>query len=323
MKSLRVLSYLALVVGFAHIVFGAIVRITGSGMGCGDHWPKCHGQWFPPLDRPDLIIEITHRYLALALLLVLALLAVAAWRRRDEAGVAGRGGLMRVAGAALALWIAPALLGAVTVWLGNTPLATVAHKILALALLAVLAAAVIRAGGFGADQLYEGDLTPRTTRASYAAVGLALVVIGLGALTAKFPGATTACLGFPLCNGQLVPDGGAAHVQLTHRIFAFLLAFHVLGLTSGILRRGAPPPIRRAAFVSMGLVLAQLALAAAMVLRFFPAPLRSAHQAVGVSIWVALFVLAYLCRRRSPASAAVPDERRFAAEMTPARGVAS
>ena len=35
------------------IVLGGIVRITGSGMGCGDHWPRCDGEWFPPLDLPD------------------------------------------------------------------------------------------------------------------------------------------------------------------------------------------------------------------------------------------------------------------------------
>ncbi|MBA2458138.1 MAG: COX15/CtaA family protein, partial [Gemmatimonadales bacterium] len=30
---------------FGLIVLGGIVRITGSGMGCGDHWPRCNGEW--------------------------------------------------------------------------------------------------------------------------------------------------------------------------------------------------------------------------------------------------------------------------------------
>ena len=60
----------AFVVACLHLVFGAIVRISGSGMGCGDHWPKCYGYWFPPLSRPDLIVEVIHRYLASILLLV-------------------------------------------------------------------------------------------------------------------------------------------------------------------------------------------------------------------------------------------------------------
>ena len=61
MNALRRLSILSLILGVGQVVFGAIVRITGSGLGCGDHWPKCEGHWFPPLDRPDLIIEVSHR----------------------------------------------------------------------------------------------------------------------------------------------------------------------------------------------------------------------------------------------------------------------
>ena len=59
MTLIRRLAYLALVLAYAQIVFGAIVRITDSGMGCGDHWPKCNGLWFPPLDNTELVIEIS------------------------------------------------------------------------------------------------------------------------------------------------------------------------------------------------------------------------------------------------------------------------
>ena len=64
MKSVRRLSIAALVVACLHLIFGAIVRISGSGMGCGDNWPKCYGYWFPPFSRPDLVVEVSHRYLA-------------------------------------------------------------------------------------------------------------------------------------------------------------------------------------------------------------------------------------------------------------------
>ena len=78
MTALRRLSILSLVLGTGHVIFGAVVRITGSGLGCGDHWPKCHGDWFPPLERTDLIIEVMHRYFAATLsLAIIALFAVA------------------------------------------------------------------------------------------------------------------------------------------------------------------------------------------------------------------------------------------------------
>ena len=64
LSALRRFSYAALLVAFTHLVFGGIVRISGSGMGCGDHWPLCYGHLFPPMDRPDLVVEWTHRLLA-------------------------------------------------------------------------------------------------------------------------------------------------------------------------------------------------------------------------------------------------------------------
>src|SRR6478672_8468711 len=150
MTTIRRLSYVALVIAFAQIVFGAIVRITGSGWGCGEHWPKCAGYWVPPLERPDLIIEVSHRYLALGVTLVTLALAITAWRRRDLIGVAGRGGPLRTALAAFGVVIATALLGAVTIKLRLNPIVIVLHLALAMTLLAAITLTGIRSGGFGA-----------------------------------------------------------------------------------------------------------------------------------------------------------------------------
>lgn len=45
----------------AVILFGAWVRITGSGAGCGAHWPTCHGEVIPRAPTVKTIIEYTHR----------------------------------------------------------------------------------------------------------------------------------------------------------------------------------------------------------------------------------------------------------------------
>ncbi|HEX6599994.1 MAG TPA: COX15/CtaA family protein, partial [Gemmatimonadaceae bacterium] len=125
MRTLRRYAYAVFGVACLHLIFGAIVRISGSGMGCGDNWPKCYGHWFPPMNRPDLIIEVSHRYLASILLLSLLALLIAAWNRRRDPEVSGRGGVLRMAGLAVALGFGAAILGAITVKLGNAPLATV------------------------------------------------------------------------------------------------------------------------------------------------------------------------------------------------------
>jgi cytochrome c oxidase assembly protein subunit 15 len=55
--------YAAVVVGFMVLVIleGAIVRATGSGAGCGNHWPLCNGDFFPHHPRLATVIEYTHR----------------------------------------------------------------------------------------------------------------------------------------------------------------------------------------------------------------------------------------------------------------------
>jgi heme A synthase len=320
---LRRLGFVALGIAFAHIVFGAIVRITDSGMGCGDNWPKCHGQWLPPLDRADLIIEISHRWLALVLLLAILALVGAAWRRRHLAGVGGRGGVLRAAIASAALWVAPAIFGAITVWLENPPSATVVHKVLAALLLAALATAVLRAGGLGASSPGRTPASDRTRRSAYAAAVLVLIVIALGGLTAKIPGAAQACQGFPLCNGQLIPEGGPQHVHMTHRILGIMLLLHMIGVVVGITRRKEGATIRRVGWIALGAVVAQIVVAAVMVETFLPNVVRSLHQAIGISIWLAVFTLAWLAHsatRRAPERVEQPvlpvPERRIDAVLT-------
>lgn len=306
MTLLRRLGYLALLLGFAQVVFGAIVRITGSGMGCGDHWPKCLGRWFPPLDRLDLIIEWTHRVMASGLMVVVLVLIVAAFARRGTPGVGGPGGVLRPALLAGALGIAAALLGAVTVKLELNPGIVIAHLVLAMTLLAALVVAVVRSGGLGAGALDVGLASPKAVRGTTAAVAVAAVVLLLGALTANLPGAAPACQGFPLCNGSLAPSGGAAHVHMTHRIVAFLLFFHLVGLAITTHRRVEHALVVRWARIALFITVVQIGIAAALVETFLPPTLQSLHQAVGTLVWIALVTLAVFARMaaRAPAHTA-------------------
>src|SRR3989442_15850426 len=58
------LAWAAAVCTYLLIVLGAVVRITGSGLGCGEHWPLCNGHLFPPLDDIGTVIEWSHRLVA-------------------------------------------------------------------------------------------------------------------------------------------------------------------------------------------------------------------------------------------------------------------
>jgi heme A synthase len=313
LRALRRFSYAALVVAFTHLVFGAIVRISGSGMGCGDHWPLCYGRLFPPMDRPDLVVEWTHRLLASILVVTVASFAFVAWRARREPRVGGRGGVLRAALLAVVAVLAAAILGAVTVKLGNTPYATVAHWLLAMTLFATLGAAAIRAGALGGDAAAVQRTSPRVARAANAAAVLAFLTVALGGLTAKLPNAAIACRSFPLCGRDVDAGPAAFHTQITHRALALLLLLHLVGVVVGFSRRRADSRVvARAAGVALALVILQLTVAASMVLLALPPVLRSLHEAVGVGVWLGTFVYAYLARAaasRAASPASLGDSR--------------
>ena len=58
-------SWAVLIFFVAVILWGALVRATGSGAGCGDHWPLCNGTVIQHSPRVDTIIEFTHRVAAI------------------------------------------------------------------------------------------------------------------------------------------------------------------------------------------------------------------------------------------------------------------
>lgn len=312
MTSIRRLAYVALVIGFAQIVFGAIVRISDSGMGCGDHWPKCNGAWIPAFTGSEVIIEVSHRYGALAISLSILALVVLAFMKRREAGVAGAGGPMRAALTALALVISAALLGAVTVKLELPPQVVVAHLTIAMLLVAAIAAVAVRAGGFGASSVLPGA-NPRTARAAMAAAIVTLVVVVMGGLTANIPGAATSCRGFPHCAIAMVsPPGGGLHIHLMHRVLAILLVFHVIGMVVGITRRNEASALKVASRVALTLLVVQVVIAVLLV-TYTPGPaLRSLHQATGTAAWISIAVLTFLARRGRAI-----DEARVTTTTTP------
>jgi cytochrome c oxidase assembly protein subunit 15 len=291
MKTVRRLAYIALLIGFAQVVFGAIVRITGSGLGCGDSWPDCYGSFTPAHGAPTLLVEISHRYGAAALSIAIILLAAMAWSKRAEPGVGGRGGGLRAALLALLMVIVAALFGAVTVKMALNPFVVVTHLAIAMSLLAVLVVAAVRTGGFGGAAIPARYA--RTFRSGLAAAGLTFLALVFGALTANTPSAAVACQGFPWCR-SVVAGGAPLYIQITHRIIALLLLGHLIGVVIGVRKRSEARPVRTAAGSALGLVILQILIAAAMVEMHLPPGLRSLHQAVGTALWITVVALASL-----------------------------
>jgi heme A synthase len=264
------LAWTAAACAYLLIVLGAVVRITGSGMGCGDHWPLCNGHLFPPLDDIGTVIEWSHRLVAALVSILVAALALYAWRLQHPA--------RPVAYLALGLLIVQVLLGAITVKLELPPWTVIVHLGTAMLLLATLLIATRAAGAWHAMPL--------------RILALAFITVLFGALTANL-GAAAACTGFPLCNGQVWAAGGAlAHIHWTHRVLAYALA---ITATFWAVRT---PGWRSKAV--LGLVALQVGVGAATVLLGLPAWLQAAHVAVGAAVWAGVVLAATAAKTTGP-----------------------
>ena len=246
------------------IVLGAVVRITGSGMGCGDHWPLCNGHLFPPLNEIGTVIEWSHRLVAaLVSILVVGLAAYDWWLNRPSGRLAVRPSFV-----ALALLIVQVLLGAITVKLELPAWSVVLHLGTAMLLLAtLLVAASGKAPGF------------RPGLAVVVTV-LAFITVLFGALTANL-GAAAACGGFPLCNGEIwISAGPLALVHWVHRLLAYSLA--IVATVWAVRTPG------KASKIVLGLIALQIAVGAGTVLSGLASGLQAAHVALGTAVWAGL-----------------------------------
>lgn len=270
----RLLAWAAATATYLLIVLGAVVRITGSGLGCGEDWPICHGQLIPSLAQMTTFIEWNHRLLAAIVSTLVALLAGVTWleRRAPGTGDGGRVVPSRAGYLAAGLLVVQVLLGAITVKLRLPAWTVVLHLGTAMALLATLLVAA------------RGRRSPARSPVALAAAVLGFVTVLFGALTANLGGAT-ACVGFPLCNGQLIPEGNyLQHIHWTHRLLAYALFTYLLVWTLRTRQRGP--------LLLLGFTTLHLAVAAVMVLRGVPAPFQVAHAAIGTAVWAGLALAA-------------------------------
>jgi heme A synthase len=274
------------------VLFGAVVRITGSGAGCGQHWPSCNGEIAHLPRRLETAIELTHRVTSGgALLAVLALVVVALLD-------APRGHRLRTAAlVALGMMLLEALIGAGLVLFRlvahdtSTARAVVmpAHLVSVYGLVAALTLATLwsRRAVKGAE--------PAAARAPGAYGWLllgalaVLVVAASGALTALgdtlYPPAAHT-LASRLAEDQGFSAHGLQRLRILHPLLAVLTA---VGIASLGLLFDAPHP--RAGRTLLALTASQLVVGVANVLLSAPAWLQVVHLGLSLCLWMALVTL--------------------------------
>jgi cytochrome c oxidase assembly protein subunit 15 len=282
----------ALAYNVAVILWGAFVRATGSGAGCGAHWPLCNGEVVPHAPSVATLIELTHRITSGGALLIAAGLYLAA-RRDSEPGSAVR----RAAAWVVFFECMEALVGASIVLLryvgqdASAPRAiwVGAHLANTFFLLLWLVRTVLRAS----DLPPAIDPSPTRQHLVRLALALSLLVGAAGAITALgdtlFPASSLA--------GGLAADASpTAHflvrLRVVHPVLATLTAIVLAGIAGVVLLERPSPLVRAAARAVVVTQLAQITAGVVNLLLLAPIAMQMLHLFLADLTWVALFVLA-------------------------------
>ncbi len=278
----------------ALIAVGALVRTTGSGLGCPD-WPLCHGQWIPPAER-TAIIEYSHRTVAavVGVLIVATSLATLRIRRNDRTA-------RIIAIAIIPLLGAQALFGREAV-IRELPAEVVTiHLATALLLLSMLGALAAFAY-LGEERVrVESEERRRFLRIAAIAAAVTAVVLLLGSYVVG-SGATTACTTWPGCQQAPIPflDGARLqHIHWLHRITVLfgLGAVAIVAFAATNLREPSDG-VRLGAWAVVVLYGAQILVGALNIFTKFSTAILVAHLAFAAAIWAVLAVTVVAGRYR-------------------------
>ncbi|HSK34719.1 MAG TPA: COX15/CtaA family protein [Propionicimonas sp.] len=300
--ALRRWAVASLVANLAIVVTGGLVRVTSSGLGCST-WPQCEpGSYVPHPDAGiHAYIEFGNRLLTFVLVIVAIGTLLAAWRARDAAGAPRR----LVRGLAIGLIVgilAQAVIGGISVLAQLNPWVVGAHLVPSIALIVACVLLVHEASG--REPVPVARSVRRVIRA-LVFVGVAVMLLGV-VVTGAGPNSGA---------------GGAARNGLdlaqTARVHS-LTVWVVVALTIGLaVATRANPAVRRAVLLLLGVELLQGAVGYAQYFLALPPWLVTLHMAGTALFTAALAHLWWLTR--TPATPAVPEELRTAADQAQRR----
>ncbi len=279
------------------ILWGAFVRISKSGAGCGEHWPTCKGEVIPLEASAETAIEFIHRVMSGGLGLLVMILVVWSWRCFPKRH--------RVRKAAMWTFIFVLLEGAIGAALvlfgltGDDPrpirgLVIALHLVNTLGLVAVSVLTAHFAGGAGSLR-WKGAAPIKWM----LALGLVLVLL------ASATGAVTA-LGDTLFPIELQLDGGLlAHIEselspgqhllirlrIIHPILAIGTALFLLYLANALHTPQTTPQIRYWSSALALLVIIQVVIGLTNIMLAAPTWIQLVHLTLADLLWIALVIL--------------------------------
>ncbi|GAP06459.1 uncharacterized protein required for cytochrome oxidase assembly [Anaerolinea thermolimosa] len=289
-NSLKRFSWFVLVYNLLVIVFGAYVRATRSGAGCGSHWPLCNGVVIPQNPATETIVEFTHRVTSGFTVLLIVILITWIWRRSQ------RGSPIRVSAALAGFFIiTESLIGA-----GLVLFELVAHNdsmARAFSMMAHLVNTFLLIASIGITSWWLSFGAPQKAPKDRQARLLSLLGAG-GMLFLGASGAVTA-LGdtlFPvssLAEGLQQDFDTTAHILLRLRVFhpviAILAGGYLIGFGIWLRSRYPWKFVKQLGNWMIFLIVLQWGLGLLNVVLLAPVWLQLVHLSITTLIWL-LFV---------------------------------
>jgi cytochrome c oxidase assembly protein subunit 15 len=280
------------------IVWGAVVRATGSGAGCGSHWPLCNGAVVPLEPSVATLIEFVHRLTSGVVMLMAVWLVVAARRAFPEGSQ-----VRRWAWISLVFMLIEAAIGA-----GIVLLELVGDNASAMRAAYVgghLVNTLLLVGAITTTLWFAHQQSPTRVIPSSSPWGLTLCLIGM--LVVAATGAVVA-LGDTLFPHASLAEGIAAdfdptshfliRLRIWHPIAAVILASGILWLTwLSPMFQGEDQATPRKLVIAA--VFVQSALGVINLLLLAPLPLQMAHLLVSNLLWIPLVWAWWTARFRS------------------------
>ncbi len=238
-RLIKIFAIITSIGAYIMILLGVLVTTTGSGHGCGNTWPFCHGQIIPGVLTVAEVIEYSHRIMSSIDGFLVLVLSVWAWLlyRKDFR-------VKLFAFLSLLFVILQGALGALTVMFeGTLALNWILSVHFGLALIAFASVILLTIRLFQVDrerQEVQENIYRAVPRLQLPVLGLAVytyIVVYTGALV-EHTGAVTACgYNVPGCGSTYLPSfGSLAGIQVLHRYAAGLLWLLMLGLLVIVVR---------------------------------------------------------------------------------------
>jgi heme a synthase len=291
--ALRRFAWAVLAYFIAVILWGGLVRATGSGAGCGDHWPLCNGTVLQHSARVDTMIEFTHRLTSGISFFSAVGLLVWVWMGTVRGHLARAGAI-----AAVAFTLVEAILGALLVKLGLTAQSTsplrapylalhLTNTLLLLAALTFTAHLLDRRSGFLRRDIRL--VAPLATLAGLASLLIVGVTGSLAALGDTLFPATS--LTSALTQDFSSTSGWLVRWRWTHPTIAVLASIFVVWILLRARRPSQHWDNRGLAALVMALLAVQCVLGLLDVVLLAPVWLQIAHLLGADVLWAALVVL--------------------------------